>query len=155
MHRPSLPRRAPALGWRPLVLVVAAVVIAAAGWMWLRDSSLARVQRVYITGLSSPDEVRIRRALEDAALDMTTLHVRADALTAAVSAFPSVTALDADADFPHELTITVHERRAVATLDAPGRPVPVAPDGTLLNGMRPDPSLPVLRQAAGARQLQV
>src|SRR3954471_836671 len=131
MHRPLSPRRVPLPGWRVLVLAAAAVALTAAGWMWLRDSSLVRVQRVYISGLASPDEPRIRRALHDAARDMTTLHVREGALEAAVAAFPSVTSVEADGDSPHELTITVHERRAVATLDVPGREVPVAPDGAL------------------------
>jgi len=149
MHRPLKRPRVPSPGWRPLAAATAVVAVAVLGWMWARDSSLARVERVYITGLSSPDEARIRRALHDAARDMTTLHVRTDALEAAVAAYPTVTAVDADPDFPHELTISVRERRAVANLDVPGRPVPVAPDGTLLTGMREDPTLPVVRAPRG------
>src|SRR5215218_71909 len=155
MRSPSPLRRVPGPGWRLLVLAAAALALALAGWMWLRDSSLVRAQRVYITGLASPDEPRIRRALHDAAGDMTTLHVREDALEAAVAAFPSVTSVEADADFPHELTITVHERRAVATLDVPGRAVPVAPDGALLTGMRPDPELPVVKAPRGVADRDV
>ena len=130
MHRPLQRPRVPSPGWRPLAAAAAVIAVAALGWLWARDASLARVERVYITGLSSPDEARIRRSLRDAARDMTTLHVREEALEAAVAAYPTVTAVDAEADFPNELTITVRERRAVANLEVPGRPVPVAPDGT-------------------------
>ena len=60
--------------------IIAGVLVGACalagGWMWLRDSKLARVQDVFVTGLTSAEEPQIRQALKSAALDMTTLHVR-------------------------------------------------------------------------------
>ena len=55
---------------------------------WLRDSSLVEVRDVFVTGVSSSEEPADPRGAQDAALDMTTLHVREDALRAAVGAVP-------------------------------------------------------------------
>jgi cell division protein FtsQ len=158
MHRPQLRPRvfSPGRrGGRVLVVCAAAVAVVVAGYLAVRDSSLVRVQRVYITGLVSPDEPRIRRALRDAALDMTTLRVDEERLLAAVRSYPSITGIDADADLPNELSITVRERRAVATLDTPGARVPVAADGALLSGMRPDPALPTVKATHGSGDARV
>ena len=73
-----------------------------------------------MTGVSSSEGPQIRSALADAALDMTTLHVREDALRAAVAQYPSVEGLDADANFPHKLTIEVRERAPVAAIESGG-----------------------------------
>ena len=116
-----------------LVLVLAGTV---AGWLWLRDSPLTQVRDVSVVGLTSSDSGRIRAALEDAATDMSTLHVRDDALRAAVAQFPSVASLRTDADFPHALTIEVVERRPVAVLGSSGAGVPVTGAGRLLRGLR-------------------
>ncbi len=155
MHRPLQRPRVFSPGWRALLAALAVVAVAATGWVWLRDSSLVRVKRVHVTGLSSPDEGRIRRALHGVARDMTTLNVREDALRDAVSSYPSVTAVETRTDFPHELTILVHERRQVAVLDLPGGSAPVAPDGAVLTGMATDPRLPVIRAARGAQDRRV
>ena len=158
MHRPQLRPRVPSpprRGGRVLVVCLAVVAVALTGFFAVRDSSLVRVERVYITGLVSPDEPRIRRALREAALDMTTLRVDEDRLMAAVRAYPSVTGVHADADLPNELSIEVRERRAVATLETPGARVPVAADGALLSGMRPDPELPAVEATRGATDPRV
>jgi cell division protein FtsQ len=84
---PTLPRRAagrvrsrtPRLPRVPLRLLVALLLLGAlgyGGWTWLRDSSLAEVRDVEITGASSSEEPKVRAALDAAARDMTTLHVR-------------------------------------------------------------------------------
>ncbi|MDP9293762.1 MAG: FtsQ-type POTRA domain-containing protein [Actinomycetota bacterium] len=123
---------------------LAVAIVLAGGWVWLRDASVVKVREVFITGLSSSEEPQIRQALRIAAADMTTLHVREDALRAAVRAYPSVAGIEVDADFPHKLSIEVLERTPVAALDAGGRRVPASGDGLLLRGMRAS-DLPVLR----------
>ena len=95
----------------------------AGGWLWVRDSSLVAVRDVYVTGVSSSEGPQIRSALRNAALDMTTLHVREDALRTAAAQYPSIKGFDVDADFPHKLSIVVHERAAVAAIQSGGATV--------------------------------
>lgn len=128
-----------------LVLVVA---VAVGGWLWARDSSLAAVEEVHVSGATTSDEGRIRTALESAARDMTTLHVRRDALEDAVAAYPSVAGLRVRADFPDRLDIEVLEHRPVAALDVDGRRVPVSGGGIVLTGVAADDDLPAIRVAA-------
>ena len=56
--------------------LVVVLALAAGGWMWLRDSSLVAVRDVQITGVTASDGEQVKAALEGAALEMTTLHVR-------------------------------------------------------------------------------
>jgi cell division protein FtsQ len=133
-------------GFLAVVLLAAAL---AGGWLWVRDSSLARVTDVTVTGATTSDEPRIRSALENAARDMTTLHVRRDALDSAVSAYPSVAGLRVTTDFPHAMAIEVLEHRPVAALQIDGRRVPVSGSGIVLNGVRADRDLPTIRRREG------
>src|SRR3954452_22654393 len=91
-----------------LIVVFAAV---ATGWMWLRDSSLVAVKDVQITGVTASDGDQVKSALEPAALEMTTLHVRPEALHDATANLSSVASLEISSDFPHTLRIHVNERR--------------------------------------------
>lgn len=130
----ALRRFAFALRPSPPVLAGLLVVLLAAtgGWMWLRDSSLVGVRKVEVTGLTGPQAGRIRTALEGAARNMTTLHVSVGALRDAASPFPIVKDLRVSARPPHLLRISVEEQDPVAAVLIDGRPVAVAPDGSLL-----------------------
>jgi cell division protein FtsQ len=140
----SLPRRpAP----RAVAACASVLVLLGGGWLWLRDSGLVAVDQVSVTGLSGTEAPRVRAALEGAARDMTTLHVRPDQLKTAVEPYPAVMGVDAHADFPHGLRIVVHEHVAVAALAAGSDRVPVAADGTLLRGSSTS-GLPVVAVAA-------
>ena len=119
----------------------------AGGWLWVRDSSLVAVRDVYVTGVSSSEGPQIRSALRTAALDMTTLHVREDALRTAAAQYPSIKGFDIDTDFPHKLSIVVHERAAVAAIQSGGATVAASADGLVLHGMRAR-GLPTLRVRA-------
>jgi cell division septal protein FtsQ len=123
-------------------LLAAALVLAGAYIGWFRDSSLVAVERVTITGLTVADAPRVRRSLELAARDMTTLHLRRDELAEAVRAYPAIRAVEARADFPHGLRIQVIEHRPVAVLAR--ERVPLAADGTLLRGIPTAGRLPVV-----------
>jgi cell division protein FtsQ len=111
-----------------------AIVVIAAGFLWLRDSPLVRVKQVDITGVGGSQAGEIREALTDAARDMTTLHVRQDALREAIQDYPVVRDLQAEGDFPHRLRITVNAYDPVGAMELGGRSVAVAPDGTVLDG---------------------
>lgn len=120
---------------RAFALAVVAAIAAAAYMLWLRDSSLVAVHDVSVTGVSSAESGEVEAALTEAARGMTTLHVREDELRAAAAAFPTVESVSADARFPNGLTIEVTEREPVGVLEADGRDLPVAGDGTLLPGI--------------------
>jgi cell division protein FtsQ len=131
---------------RGFVAVVLLAAVLAGGWLWLRDSSLAKVKEVTITGATTSEERRIETALESAARDMTTLHVRHDALESAVAAYPSVAGLEVRTDFPHGMSIEVLEHRPVAALDVDGRRIPVSGAGVVLTGVRAEDELPAIRR---------
>ena len=127
-------------------------VLVTSGWMWLRDSSFVAVRDVQITGVTASDGDRVRAALQNAAQEMTTLHVREQALREATASFTSVEDLRVKTDFPHAMTIEVIERQPVAAL-AGGRGerrIPVTGSGVLLRGVTAERDLPslVLRQTA-------
>jgi cell division protein FtsQ len=128
------------------VVVLAAVLVG--GWMWVRDSALARVRYVHVTGATTSERADIAAALDTAAREMTTLHVRRQALDDAVASYPSVAGLRVQTDFPHKMTIEVLEHRPVAALDIDGRRVPVSGGGIVLTGVRADSDLPSIRQGS-------
>ena len=72
--------------------------------------------------------------LEDAAKDMTTLHVRGDQLRSVVAPYPVVKDLRVSTDFPHGLKITVVENTPVAVVTADGAKTPVSGDGQSVVG---------------------
>jgi cell division protein FtsQ len=127
----------------------------AAGWMWLRDSSLVAVRTVEITGVTASDGDRVKSALEGAALEMTTLHVRPQALRDATANLSSVGSVQVSSDFPHTLRIHVIERRPVAALAPKGEQrIPVTGDGIVMNGVTAErdlPNLVVADTAIGAK----
>jgi cell division protein FtsQ len=128
---------------RALVLAGVAAVLLAAAWYWGRDLSLWSVNNVRVTGATGQDAGQIETALQGAAHGMTTLHVRAADLRDAVARFPIVKGLRVHTSFPHGLRIEVVENVPVAALEAAGRPVAVAADGTLLRD-RPIAGLPLV-----------
>jgi cell division protein FtsQ len=126
------------LGVAVLLVVLAPVAL------WLRDSSLVRVERVSVDGVVGPEAVQIRRALRTEGLDMTTLHVRENALLGAVGEYPVVRSLRTETDFPHGLRIIVNAYEPVAALRAEGGGLAaVAADGTVLRGT-PTRGLPIV-----------
>jgi cell division protein FtsQ len=131
---------------RGFALVIVVAGLGVGGWLWLRDSSLVAVTAVRVTGATSSDESQIRSALESAARDMTTLHVREEILREAVGHLPSVAGLRVDSDFPHRLTIEVLEHRPVAALEVGGRRTPVSGGGIVLTGVHADDDLPTIRR---------
>jgi cell division protein FtsQ len=134
---------------RPFVRGLAAALVLAAlgvgGWLWVRDSSLARVTHVWVTGATTSDGREIRSALDRASREMTTLHVRKDVLEEAVAPYPSVAGLRVETDFPHGLRVEVLEHRPVVALEVDGRLTPVSAAGVVLTGVKADGRLPTIR----------
>ncbi len=150
----SVPRVAlaipPRIRHRIAAVLALAVVLTAVYMLWFRDSGLVRVDRVTVSGLTTRDAGRIRAALVSSGRDMTTLHVRHDALARSVAGFPVVKAVVAEPDFPHGLRVHVIEERPVAVLSAAGQRLLLAADGSVLRGMRAGGRLPVLGSRASA-----
>jgi cell division protein FtsQ len=127
-------------GWAALAVLILLVT----GFARLRESSLVQVREVSITGIDGRAAPAIRRALRQAATDMTTLHVRRDELRRAVAPYPIVNDLEVSKDFPHGLAIRVIEYDAVAVVVLAGHRIPVAADGTLLRDERVPAGLPTV-----------
>lgn len=150
----AVPRAALALppAWRRRLAAALALLVglAALYTVWFRDSSFAKVHDVYVTGLDGPQSRQIRTALEDAGLDMTTLHVRQSALRNAVADFPVVRSVTAQGDFPHVLRIQIELNLPVALMQTSAGKYPVASDGLVLKDVPLTPGLPVLATAQPA-----
>ena len=138
--------------WRGRLLAAMAILALAAFayFGWFRDSSFAQIEEVTVDGVDGPQAAAIRGALTDAAKNMTTLHVREDELREAVEAYPTVTGIEADADFPHDLYIRVRQAPPVGAIAAGDERIPVGPDGSLLKGVRYDHHLPLIGAPAPA-----
>jgi cell division protein FtsQ len=122
---------------RAVLGLAALLAIVGSFGLWLRTSSLVRVQQVSVTGISGDQAESIHDALSIAARDMTTLAVDDKALRDAVAPYPVVRSLKASADFPHRLRIAVNAYEPVAAVASRGgSPTPVASDGTLLRGTK-------------------
>lgn len=140
--------RLPRVPLKALLAFVATVVVLGGGWMWVRDSSLVQVEEVTVTGTSSSEQVKLRAALDAAAREMTTLHVREDALRTVAARFSSVADLKIRTDFPHQMRIEVIEHEPVAALEVGDSTIAATGSGLLLRGVRADEDLPVIRMDA-------
>jgi cell division protein FtsQ len=126
-------------------LIALAALLVGGYLLWLRDSSLVRVETVTVTGLTSDDAARMRAALTAAAEEMTTLHVERGKLEDAIAAFPVVRSIDVQPDFPSGMRIHVVEHRPAALLISGPARVPVAADGSVLRGLPVGRKLPAVR----------
>jgi cell division protein FtsQ len=135
------------------VLLVVIAAIGWLGWTWYRSSSFVKVEHVTVTGVSGPDVVQIRSALESAALTMTTLNMQSGKLEQAVSRYAVVHALTVTRHGAHSVTIAVSEQVPVATVEIGGGSEVVDDTGELLpNTTIPHgalPSVPVKAAPAG------
>jgi len=128
------------------VVAMLAGALAIAYFAWFRHSSFVAVENVKVEGVSSADRDRVTAALTDAAKGMSTLDLDASKLASAVSGFPTVASVTADASFPHGLTVHVTERTPVLAASDGDHQVAVAADGSLLPGVEVAGNhLPVLK----------
>jgi cell division protein FtsQ len=154
----AAPRRAP--GPRPALrgavlrrrLIVAAVALLAlwaAYMLWFRNLPWFAIDEVTVTGATT-NEREIKQAVEQAAQDMTTLHLKDGELQEAVAQFPTVASVGASTSFPHGLHVTITERLPVAFIKAGATQTAVSADGYLLTGASFDPKPLPRIDAAGA-----
>jgi cell division septal protein FtsQ len=127
-----------------LVCGLALVALLVGCWFWFRDSSLVLASHVTVEGESGPDAARIRETLKSAAHTMSTLDVDANKLRSAVAPYPIVKDVEVTTQFPHGMRIHVVEQLAVGAIEAGGRKLAVAPDGTLLHDVVVSRSLPLI-----------
>lgn len=140
--------------WRHRALALGAVALAllVGYFAWLRDSSLFAVDSVRVEGTTANAD-RVEAALAEAADGMSTLNIDEQKLAAAVSGFPTVASIRADADLAHSLTVVVTERLPVAEAELGGERVAVSADGYALPGVEvKGAKLPTLDEDAGAKQ---
>jgi cell division protein FtsQ len=118
--------------------------------LWFRNLSWFAIDEVTVTGATT-SQAQIQNAVEQAAEDMTTLHLKDDQLRTAVAQFPTVAAMKAETSVPHELHVTVRERLPVAVADIGGRRVAISADGYLLAGLSFDSKeLPAVEDAVAS-----
>src|SRR5689334_15086280 len=117
--RPRRPRL------RTVLITAVLAVLLAAGWLWLRDSSLVAVKTVTVTGITGAQADDVTRALEEAGRSMTTLHLRQDALDTAVAPFSIVKRIEVATDFPSSLRVHVVTNVAVGAVVLDDRAIPV------------------------------
>jgi len=130
------------------VIVAAAIAAAlvALYMLWFRDSSLVAVDEVEVEGVTVNRE-EITTALEDAGMEMTTLHIDEEELREAASEFPTIASVRAEADLPGKLRIIVTERLPVARVRLGGDEVVVSEEGLVLPGVVSERKLPRLESA--------
>lgn len=149
------PRRLSPRGRRRLLAAGLLTLVALALYAAvIRDLPAFRVETVSLSGASSGYGPRLQTELESAARGMTTLHLDQGRLGEIAGRYPAVIAVSADADFPHGLAVRITERPPVGLVAGRGgRRVPVAADGTLLEGQPVDRPLPTLpgRASSGRR----
>lgn len=148
LRRSRAKKRRGRVSWRYRLGLAAIVAVAAgAGYLfWLRDSSLVAIDNVDVVGVTSGERAEIVAELTRLGEGMTTLHVDRERIETAAAAFPTVDSVSLDPNFPHGLRIEVDERPPALLVSTGGREVPVAADGTLLNGVAvpEDEPLPVV-----------
>ena len=121
--------------------------------LWFRNLPLFSIDEVSVSGATT-NEQAIKKAIEQVAGDMTTLHLKDDELRNVVAHFPTVASVGASTSFPHTLHVTVTERLPVAFVKVGDRRTAVSADGYLLIGAGFDPKdLPRIQgvTAAGGR----
>jgi cell division protein FtsQ len=132
----SLPR--PDLGAavtrrRVIVAAIAIAVLYGGYLLWFRNLPFFSIDEVTVTGATT-NAPAIRNAVEQAAGDMTTLHLNDDELRDTVAHFPTVASVGATTSFPHTLHVTVAERLPVAFVKIGDRRTAVSADGYMLIG---------------------
>jgi len=139
---------------RRAIAAALAVLTLYAGYMlWFRNLALFSIDDVTVTGATT-NAPAIKKAVEQVAGEMTTLHLKDDELRDVVAHFPTVASVGATTSFPHGLRVTVTERLPVAFIKVGDRRTAVSADGYLLIGASFDPKhLPRIQDAVeqGAR----
>jgi cell division septal protein FtsQ len=132
-----------------LVVGLIAVALSATYWMWFRNSSFVRVERIRVEGTTTQID-DINTALASAAAGMTTLNADAGTLADALARFPTVRSVSIQSDFPHGLIVHIDEMPPVALVSTGDQLLPVAGDGRILAGISASQlNLPTIESGSG------
>jgi len=114
--------------------VIAAIAIFAGYTYWLRDSSLVEIRNLEVRGLTTHTEEggQMKSAVEVAAGEMTTLHLKPEVLEEELSRFPRVASSEIVADFPNSATVTVELRGDGSVFGTGTDALLIATDGAVL-----------------------
>ena len=127
-----------------LALVATLAAALFGGWLLARDAPLFSIDNVKVSGVRGSSAGAIRSSLEQAARSMTTLHVQVGRLRSAVASFTVVKDIRVQTHFPHGLSIDVVEQLPVAALDVGGHRIPLAANGTVVDGVSAPADVPTL-----------
>ena len=116
------------------LLLLAGVGLYAGYQYWLRDSSFVEIRDLQVNGVTTDTEEgkQIRSAVEVAAGEMTTLHLKPEVLEEELSRFPRVRSATIEADFPHSATVTVDQRTDGSVFNTGVDELLIATDGAVL-----------------------
>src|SRR5919204_2948829 len=146
--RPRPQVRSAVLRRRLIVAAIALLALWATYMLWFRNLPLFAIDEVTVTGATT-NEPAIKKAIEQVAGDMTTLHLDDAELRDTVAQFPTVASVGASTSFPHTLHVTITERLPVAFIKVGPRRTAVSADGYLLLGASFDPKeLPRIEDVA-------
>jgi cell division protein FtsQ len=100
----------------------------------LRDLPLVEIRDLQIRGIDTDtaDGKQISDAIEVAAGEMTTLHLKPEILDQEMSRFPRVESARIEADFPNSATVTVNQREDGSIFGEDENALLIASDGTVL-----------------------
>ncbi len=134
----------------------AAVVVAAAacalvagivglGYLWVKSSSVFRLQSVAVRGGTESDRLAVRDAVARAAAGRSLLQISASDVASAIESVPTIRIASVDRDFPHTLRVHIVPERAVALAVAKGKYRSlVASSGRVLRVFEPNEAVPSL-----------
>lgn len=117
-----------------LLVIVAAAGIYAGYQYWFRDSSFVEIRDLQVKGVTTDTEEgkQIQSAIELAAGEMTTLHLRPELLDRELARFPRVRSAKIEAGFPNQATVEVDQRSDGSVFDIGTDQLLIATDGTVL-----------------------
>ncbi|MBK5233057.1 MAG: FtsQ-type POTRA domain-containing protein [Thermoleophilia bacterium] len=117
-----------------ILLLLAGVGLYAGYQYWFRDSSLVEIRDLQVKGVTTDTEEgkQIQSAVEVAAGEMTTLHLKPELLDEELARFPRVRSATIEASFPHKATVNLDQRSNGSVLRIGTDALLIATDGTVL-----------------------
>jgi cell division protein FtsQ len=134
---------------RVLALIGAAAVAALVLLWWLANGPLLAVGHVSVRGYDRPDRAALVAAIEEAASGGTVVSPPADRLRRAAAAFPYVSEVSVQRDWPRGLTVDVTVAEPAAAVSGPGgAAAAVSEEGRVLGPVPEDAGLGWVRLPA-------
>ncbi len=115
-------------------MLILGISLFALYWLVLRDLAVVEIRDLEIRGLDTTtvEGKQVSDAIELAAGEMTTLHIKQGLLDQEVSRFPRVESATIAADFPNRAVVTVRQREDGSIFGEDEEALLIASDGTVL-----------------------